>query len=111
MHEISLEIIGINSNKSNPIGSIPAKMIKENSSFFCSLLYNKFTNCISTCTFPSKLKLADVSLLHKKGVRMDKSNYRPVSILPAISKIYERVLYTRMNWLIVMLEKWKKRLI
>ena len=130
MHEISLEIIGINSNKSNPIDSIPAKMIKENSSFFCSLLYNNFNNCISMCTFPSKLKLADVSPLHKKGVRMDKSNYRPVSILPAISKIYERVLCTQMNCftenilskfqcgfrkgtsaqhcLIVMLEKWKK---
>ena len=130
MHEISLEIIGINSNKSNPIVSIPAKMIKENSSFFYSLLYNNFNNCISMCTFPSKLKLADVSPLHKKGVRMDKSNYRPVSILPAISKIYERVLCTQMNCftenilskfqcgfrkgtsaqhcLIVMLEKWKK---
>ena len=28
---------------------------------------------------------------------MDKSNYRPLSILPAISKIYERILYTQMN--------------
>ena len=46
------------------------------------------------CTFPSKLKLADVSPLHKKGVRMDKSNYRPVSILPAISKIYESIMYS-----------------
>ena len=82
------------------------------------------------CTFPGKLKLADVSPLHKKGVRMDKSNYRPVSILLAISKIYERVLCTQMkcftenilskfqcgfrkgtsaqHCLIVMLEKWKK---
>ena len=93
-------------------------------------MYNNFTNCISTCTFPSKLKLADVSPLHTTGVHMDKSNYRPVSILPAISQIYERVLYTQMNCftenilskfqcgfrkgtsaqhcLIVMLEKWKK---
>ena len=34
MREISLEIIRINSNKSNPVDSIPAKMIKENSPFF-----------------------------------------------------------------------------
>ena len=72
MHEISLEIISINSSKSNPIDSIPAKMIKENSSFFSTLLYNNFTNCISTCTFPSKLKLADVSTLHKKGLMLRK---------------------------------------
>ena len=95
MYEILLEIIRSNNSKSNPIDSIPAKMIKKNSSFFCTLFYNNFTNCISTCTFPSKLKLADVSPLHKKGVHMDKSNYRPLSILPAISKIYERVLYTQ----------------
>ena len=97
MHEISLEIIGINSNKSNPIDSIPAKLIKENSLFFCTLLYNNFNNYISMCTSPRKLKLADVSPLHKKGVHMDKPNYRPVRILPAISKIYERVLYSHMN--------------
>ena len=127
MREISLEIIRINSSKSNPIDSISAKMIKENSSFYCTLLYNKFTNCISTCTFPSKLKLGDVSPLHGKGVHMDKSYYRPVSILPAISKIYERVLFSVLqkiyfqnfnvisekvlsaqHCLIVMLEKWKK---
>ena len=80
MHEISLEIIGIISNKSNPIDSIPAKMIKENSSFFLYfVVHNNFNNCISMYTFPSKLKLGDVSPLHIKGVGMDKSNYRPVS--------------------------------
>ena len=39
--------------------------------------------------FPSKLKLADVSSIYKKGGRNDKSNYCTVGILSAISKVYE----------------------
>ena len=38
IHKISLEIISINSSESNPIDSIPAKMIKENSSFLSSFV-------------------------------------------------------------------------
>ena len=49
MHEISLEIIRINSSKSNPINSVPAKMIKENSSFFCTLLYVTISIIVFLC--------------------------------------------------------------
>ena len=72
----------------------------------------------------------DVSPIYKKGGRNDKSNYRPVSILPVISKVYERLLFYQINdfldsklsqyqcgfrkgyssqyCLILMLEKWKQ---
>ena len=81
-------------------------------------------------SFPDKLKLADVSPIYKKGGRSEKSNYRPVSILPAISKLYERFMFVQINefmdsklsqfqcgfrkgystqyCLIRMLEKWKR---
>ena len=36
-------------------------------------------------------------LLYKKGGRTDKGNYRPVSILPAVSKVYERLLFRQIN--------------
>ena len=80
--------------------------------------------------FPDELKLADVSPIYKKGGRNDKSNYRPVSILPVISKIYERFMFLQISdyflnifsqfqcgfrkgyssqyCLIRMLERWKK---
>ena len=50
-----------------------------------------------SCVFPSKLKMADVSPVYKKGGRTDKGNYRPVSILPAVSKVYERLLFRQIN--------------
>ena len=45
---------------------------------------------ISTCTFRDKLKIAQVVPIHKKNSTLLKGNYRPVSILPTISTIFER---------------------
>ena len=47
--------------------------------------------------FPCKLKLVDVSPVYKKGGRTDKGNFRPVSMLPAVSKVYERLLFRQIN--------------
>ena len=76
--------------------------------------------------------LIRISPVHKKGVKLDKTNYRPVSILSALSKIFERLLFYQLNtymnpnlsmyqWgfqnnmspqncLLFLLEKWRKSL-
>ena len=52
---------------------------------------------IDTYVHPEQLKWADVKAAHKKGSRTDKENCRPVSILPNISKIYERCLFKQLT--------------
>ena len=47
--------------------------------------------------FPDQLKKADVSPVFKKGNHNDKTNYPPVSILPSLSKIYQRLIYNQIN--------------
>ena len=47
---------------------------------------------IETSTFPEQLKYADVKPVFKKDSRTDKKNYRPISILPNVSKNYERCI-------------------
>ena len=47
--------------------------------------------------FPDQLKKADFSPVFKKGNHNDNTNYRPVSILPLLSKIYERLIYNQIN--------------
>ena len=45
---------------------------------------------IETAKFPSHLKVAKVFLIYKNGTKSDPSNYRPISILPTISKLFEK---------------------
>ena len=58
-------------------------------------LYHNFNNSLSCATFPTSMKYADVIPIHKKDVKTDKENYRPISILPNLSKVYERVMYNQ----------------
>ena len=48
---------------------------------------------MSTGTFPDELKIADIALLSKRRIQMIKLNYRTISLLPLISKIFEKVFY------------------
>ena len=48
------------------------------------------------CVFPDDLKLADISSLYKKDDYMRKQNYRPISLLPAVSKVFERIMYSQL---------------
>ena len=52
---------------------------------------------IVSCTFPSSWKLASVVPLHKSGSLGDANNFRPISLLPALSKICEKIVCTQLS--------------
>ena len=53
---------------------------------------------IETSIFPDQLKVAQVKPLFKnKNYQLDKTNYRPVSVLPAISKFLERTIFDQLS--------------
>ena len=52
---------------------------------------------LTTGIFPDNLKLAKVIPLFKKGDPTSINNYRPISLLPALSKIFKRVIYNQIN--------------
>ena len=56
-----------------------------------------FNDTVASGIYPGNMKNADITPAHKGNDRMDKRNYRPVSILPSISKIVERLIYLRIN--------------
>ena len=88
--DVVKEIENLDKSKASPIESIPAKIVKDNCNIFAPKITNDFNSSIETGMFPSCLKLADITPAFKKDDMHEKSNFRPVSILPAVSKVYER---------------------
>ena len=79
--------------KASQQSDIRIKTIKPNSDCFAEYFYENINQCISKPILPSDLKLADVTPVYKKKLKNSKDNYRPVSILSNISKIYESCIY------------------
>ena len=72
---------------------IQTKIIKENSDTFASFKWESFSNMIDLSIFPAALKLVSCDSSFCKGSKNSKEKYRPVSILPNISKTYEKWMY------------------
>jgi hypothetical protein len=53
--------------------------------------------CIDVSIFPDKLKTAQVRPLFKKNNTLEKGNYRPISVLPTISKFVERAIFDQLT--------------
>ena len=71
---------------------VPADILRR-----CDLCFQSLTNCINQSivskNFPDSMKLASVSPVYKAKDPLYKINYRPVSVLLLLSKIYERLFF------------------
>ena len=95
--KIKKEINRLNKNKASQKSDIPTKIIHDNVDLFADFIVGSLKGTIKTSIFSSCLKLADITPLHKKGRKDNKENYRPVSILPTLSKIFEKILFEQMS--------------
>ena len=86
----------IDCNKSSS-GDIPAKIIKIAKEEIAEPIRNCINSSISTGTFPDELKRADIVLFFKKEDQNDKTNYRQISLLPLISKVFEKFVYQQIE--------------
>ena len=91
--KIIKEIKRLNKSKASQSSNIPITIIHVNVDIFANFLAESLKGAIETYNFPNCLKLADITPLHTKGRIDNKENYRPVSILPTLSKILERILF------------------
>ena len=91
------EILSLNPGKSVS-GSIPIKALQLAVSECVSVLTEYFNNSIvGTSLFPDELKLADIIPSFKRGSSTDKINYRPIGLLPAVSKVFEKLIAKQLN--------------
>ena len=91
------EILALNPGKAGS-GSISVKALRL-AAFECSSVLTSLFNewVIGASSFPDELKLADIVPIHKKGSTTDKANYRPISLLPVVSKVFERLIAKQIN--------------
>ena len=93
----------MNTKKATTFQNIPCKSLKENAEVCTPILtYIINKDMIRDLTFPNKLKEADITPIFKKDRIKKKDatnveNYRPVSVLPSTSKIFERVMQTQIS--------------
>jgi hypothetical protein len=71
-------------------------MLKVSSPLIISPLTYTCNRMITTGTFPDRLKFSEIKPIYKKGDKTLISNYRPISLLPAFSKIFEKLIYKRL---------------
>ena len=76
---------------------ISAKFLKLSADIIAGPLANIFNKGILQGTFPSSMKLAVVSPVYKKKDPFNKENYRPISVLTALSKVFEKAIELQLS--------------
>ena len=89
--------MNLSSKKATTKGDIPANILGDSLSVYTKELTTIINNCLKDALFPNELKLADVSPAFKKDDDLNKENYRPVSILSHMSKVFERIFYKQID--------------
>ena len=97
-----LKIMSTLNNSSPGHDNINIKMFKNVIDYIITPLTYICNLSIKNGTVPNDLKIAKVIPIHKKGAKDNFGNYRPISVLPALSKIFEKLIYNR---LVCFLEK------
>ena len=86
------EINELNPNKSSGMNDIPDNILKESVDIVKSPLTQLFNTYVENQQFPNKLRYVIVTPLYKK-----EDNYRPISLLPSISIIFERLSFKQIS--------------
>ena len=95
--DIEKEVAALDCNKASKSGSIPPKFLKENSSICCKPLTDIINSGISTSIYDNGLKLADLTPVHKTEDTTYKRNYRIISLLPVVSKVFEKIMQAQIS--------------
>ena len=87
----------IKTDKATGLDGISNKLLKLSAPFISKSITDLFNFSIQTNTFPDDWKIAKVSPIFKTGERNDPNNYRPISVTPTISRIFEKIISIQMQ--------------
>ena len=83
----------LSKSKATGLDKIPARLLRDCADLITSPLCTIFNQ---SGVFPDEWKLSKVIPLFKQGERSDLNNYRPISIVPVLAKVFERIIYDQL---------------
>ena len=83
-------------NKAGVVDGIKGKTLKILSQFICLLLQHIFNLSIEKAIWPNALKNAEVVPIYKVGDKSRMSNYRPISLICNIGKVFQKIIFNRL---------------
>ena len=95
--EVKEAMMKIKTNKATGCDQIPPRAIKEPGEILCHPLSELFDYILNKCRIPQQWKLGEVTPVFKKDCSLTESNYRPITILPSLSKVFETLVHTRIS--------------
>ncbi|XP_057299216.1 uncharacterized protein LOC130629859 [Hydractinia symbiolongicarpus] len=97
VNETMKHLQSLNRKKSVGLDDLPSWLLKDCMEVIASPLTYIINMSFETSTFPSDWKRTKVLPLFKSGARSSVNNYRPISVIPAISKVIEKVVHEQLT--------------
>ena len=95
--EVKETLMKIKSHKATGSDLIPPLAVKQSAEVLCYPLCTLINHIFDNGKIPQQRKLGEVTPVYKKDCRLDKSNYRPITILPSLSKVFETIVHSRIS--------------
>lgn len=92
--DIKKELQKLDPSKGPGPDGLPAVFLKRTAESICKPLHIAFNKCITEGFFPDIWKSAYIVPIHKSGSKHDVTNYRPISIISATSKVFEKLFHS-----------------
>ena len=93
VHQVIRIIKKLLNSKATGIHGIPNKTLKETADIIGPSLTVIFNFSVLTKVFPDDLKIGKVAPVYKSGDKDDLNNYCPISVLPTVTRVFEKILY------------------
>ena len=87
----------LSKSKATGLDGISARLLRECPDLISESLTLIFNRSINTGIFPDEWKYAKVIPIHQHGKRNCTDNYRPISIIPVVAKVFERIIYNQLS--------------
>ena len=97
LDDVKKEVLNLSPKKSFTSGTIQVTILKQAIDVHLQHLTNAINHALQTNYFPNKSKQSEVTRVYKKVDLLEKENFRPVSLLLHVSKVFERIIYIQIN--------------